>query len=323
MVLVHQGPPIVHLRKNGYICGNYHYMQQITLRTEDFLNAIALTEEFYGINLPYFHTEVEGCPGYPETLDADAIHINTTIDLDKFDRLFTSNFGDEFNIVEIYRALLLLAIVIKDKDVNLVKSIMDEETRDTASMLFEESIRPQMLKLYIFTHSKEFLDNPQQKIQLSVSKSQSCTISDMDAWFSARMVNAYLKKFIPEITSVDLAREELSQYGKKGTSKKGRPFNNFRNTVCMLGTTHLFKRFHVFSKKLPDALCYFIADFLSLVGTLTDPEREILYPQIIRSQVRYMESRKMPEMFPPLPKPEVVAERDKERLLSKSGVRKY
>lgn len=313
------------LHKKWYICINHYRMQYSTIqiKTQDFLEAISLTEEFYGINLPYFHCEVEGCPGYPESLDADAIHINTTIDLDKFDRLFTSNFGDEFNIVEIYRALLLLAIVIKDKDVNLVKSIMDEETRDTASVLFEESIRPQMLKLYIFTHSKEFLDNPQQKIQLSVSKSQSCTISDMDAWFSARMVNAYLKKFIPEITSVDLANEELSQYDKKGTSKKGRPFNNFRNNVCMLGTTHLFKRFHVFSKKLPDALCYFIADFLSFAGTLTDPEREILYPQKIRSQVRYMESGKSPVKFPPLPYPEVVAEKDKGRLLSMSGIRKY
>ena len=298
-------------------------MQQITLRTEDFLNAIALTEEFFGINLPYFHTEVESCPGYPESLDTDAIHINTTIDLDEFDRLFTSNFGKEFDNVEIYRALLLLAIVIKDKDVNLVKSIMDEETRDAASLLFEESIRPQMLKLYIFTHAKEILDNPQPMVQLSVGKSHYCTISDMDAWFSARMVNAYLKKYIPEITSVDMAKEELSKYNKKGKGKKGRIFDDFRNNVCMLGTTHLFKRFQVFSKKLPDALCYFIADFLVFVGTLTDSERELLYPQKIRSQVRYMESRKKPVMFPILPTPEVVAEKDKERLLSRIGIRKY
>jgi hypothetical protein len=298
-------------------------MQQITLRTEDFLNAIALTEEFYGINLPYFHTEVESCPGYPESLDTDTIRINTTIDLDEFDRLFTSNFGKEFDNVELYRALLLLAIVIKDKDVNLVKSIMDEETRDTASVLFEESIRPQMLKLYIFTHSMEILDNPQPIIQLSVEKSHSCTISDMDAWFSARMVNAYLKKYIPEIISVELAKEELSKYSKKGTSKKGRTFNDFRNNVCMMGTTQLFKRFQVFSKKLPDDLCFFIADFCVFVGTLTDSERDILYPQNIRSQVRYMESRKLPVKFPLLPNPEVVAERDKKRVLSKSGVRKY
>lgn len=296
----------------------------IQIKTKDFLEAISLTEEFFGINLPYFHAEVDGCPGYPETLDADAIHINTTIDLDEFDMLFTSNFKrKKFDNVEIYHALLLLAIVIKDKDVNLVKSIMDEETRDTASVLFEESIRPQMLKLYIFTHSKEINDAPQPIIQLSVGKSHSCTISDIDKWFSARMVNAYLKKYLPEITSVELAEEELSKYSKKELSKKGRTHNDFRNNVCMMGTTQLFNRFQVFSKKLPDELCYFIADFLVFVGTLTKAEKDRFYPQKIHTQVRYMEFRKLPVKFPILPTPEVVANKDKERLLSKSGIRKY
>lgn len=299
-------------------------MQQITLRTEDFLNAIALTEEFYGINLPYFHAEVEGCPGYPESLGTDAIHINTTIDLDMFDELFSSNFkNNDFNNVEIYRALLLLAIVIKDKDVNLVKSIMDEETRDTASVLFEESIRPQMLKLYIFTHSKEFLDNPHQKIQLSVGKTQSCYISNTDVWFTARMVGEYLKRFIPDITSVEVAKKELSYYEMETKGKKGRGYDDYRANVIMLGTTHLFRHFHVFSKKLPDTLCYFILDLLVYTGIYTHSQREVLLPQNIWSQVRYMESRNSPVKFPPLPNPAVVEEKDKRRLLSQSGVRKY
>lgn len=296
---------------------------RIQIKTKDFLEAISLTEEFFGINLPYFHAEVEGCPGYPESLGTDAIHINTTIDLDKFDRLFTSNFGEEFNIVEIYRALLLLAIVIKDKDVNLVKSIMDEETRDTASVLFEESIRPQMLKLYIFTHSKAFLDNPHQKIQLSVGKTQSCYISNTDVWFTARMVGEYLKRFIPDITSVEVAKKELSYYEMETKGKKGRGYDDYRANVIMLGTTHLFRHFHVFSAKLPKKLCNFISDYLAFTGLHTPSQRGRRLPDNVVSQVRYMESTKMPYKFSLLPIPEVMTEKDKEKFLSQRDVRKY
>ena len=295
----------------------------IQIKTKDFLDAISLTKEFYGINLPYFHSEVENCPGYPQVLDVEQICVNTTIDLDEFDKLFVDNFGREYDNMDIYRALLLLAIVIMDKDVNLAKSIMDEELRDTASILFQETIRPQMLTLYIFTHSKEFLDNPQQKIQLSVGKTQSCSINNTDVWFTARMVGEYLKRFIPEITSVETAKKELGYYEVEKKGKKGRVPNDYRANVIMLGTTHLFRHFHVFSKKLPDILCYFILDFLVYTGIRTHSERDVLSPQNIRSQVRYMESRKSPVKFPLLPSPEVIAEQDKERLLSQSGVRKY
>lgn len=314
------------LHKKWYICINQYRMKYspIQIKTKDFLEAISLTEEFFGINLPYFHTEVEGCPGYPESLGTDAIYINTTIDLDRFDELFSSNFkNNEFNNVEIYRALLLLAIVIKDKDVNLVKSIMDEETRDTASVLFEESIRPQMLKLYIFTHSKEFLDNPHQKIQLSVGKTQSCYISNTDVWFTARMVGEYLNRFMPEITSVEAASKELSYYAKETKGKKGRGFDDYRANVIMLGTTHLFRHFHVFPKKLHDELCFFILDYLVFTGIITHDKREVLFPQNIRSQVTKMESRNSPFKFPPLPNPTVVEEKDKRWLLSQRDVRKY
>ena len=281
------------------------------------MEALSLTEEFYGINLPYFHSEVEGCPGYPLALDVEQICIKTTIDLDAFDKLFSANFGKDFDNMDVYRALLLLAIVIIDKDVDLVKSVMDEELRDNASVLFEESIRPQMLKLYIFSHSKEFLDNPQQKILLSVGKTQSCSINNTDAWFTARMVGEYLKRFIPEITSVEAAKEELSYYEKVIKGKKGRGYNDYRANVIMLGTTHLFRHFHVFYQKLPDTLCFFISDFLLYTGIFTQSKRDNFYPENIRSQVSYMESRKSPVKFPLLPGPEVVTEKDKERLLTR------
>ena len=177
-------------------------------------------------------------------------------------------------IMEIFT---LLANLIYDKEYEKVMQAIIESTDD--EVMQYEDVRKDLLKLYLFINDPN--TRPDSKISIK-HMTGSVNLENHYGWFTRRMLKEYLAKYLPDITSLEQAKEALNAYKKQA----GRKSADEREQILIYGIYRIFHEQTEMDSDLPDRLCEFIFEYLKLIKVYD--EEDVLDMSTMRPTIRYI-----------------------------------
>lgn len=269
------------------------------LKASELMPYIDLMSEYFGLGASYFDTSLQvlysryhttGKP-IPDDKDTDTllqIHINW----EHFIKL-VDTMGITYETHHpIYEMLYILANLIYDKKYGeVIERIEQSEWEDSfaAESLQYDIIRKDMLNLYLF------INNPDNHLYKELSIKHFTGIVKLEnrfGWFTKRLLKDYLAKYLPDITTVQQAEEELKLY----RATAGRKYADEREMVLTYGIYKLFHDNVEMDSDLPNNLCQFIFDYLKLIKVYDD--NVILGESEMRAKIRYIIKKPVQPKFP-------------------------
>ena len=150
--------------------------------------------------------------------------------------------------------------------------------------------RQDLLRLYVFCY--ENLEGDRHEITLR-SKQGSIRLQNCCNWFREELMRDYLETHLPEIVTLQQAKEELLT----GRRKRGREPKDARIPALLWGTYQALVTQQNLPEMMPNALCQFLIQLLQLQEVLPlDTEIDTFW---IRAQLRYLRSKGKRPSFPP------------------------
>ena len=275
--------------------------------------------KYFGISYDYFENEIMRLESYftlkPKVGESSTLMFFETDEMipfyhsiieNKFHQLFEIIKEDDDNDEYLIWTLWFVAYVVMEDNNKWRDELVDY------AYLEYDIIREDLLRLYIFKETC----NPQtpegQKLILKHSTG-NISIGNYENWFTKILINEYLNEYLADIKSVEQAEQELKKY--KGSV--GRKINDPRLLIIMFGIYRMFNENKKMKSPKSDSLCDFILSYLHFVGILkneADLERAW-----IRAQIKYIEGKNSPPLFPHIGVSKRVSLDD----LKNSGVRLY
>ena len=160
---------------------------------------------------------------------------------------------------------------------------------DSFKRVLQNYTRQDLLRLYVFCY--DYLDGENRVFTMRGRKG-SVRLENYCNWFRDEMVQDYLKKNLPGITSVAQAKAELLS----GKRKRGRVPNDARVPALLWGTYQLLIEQQGLPDAMPNILCEFLIQLLQLQQVFpTDTEIDAFW---VRAQLRYIRSREKKPRYP-------------------------
>ena len=207
---------------------------------------------------------------------------------------------DVERLTEIYRELIHsykgIDITLNKGALNALILMSDYVLRhapalDEASFrkVLENYTRQDLLRLYVFCY--ENLEGERHEITLRC-KQGSVRLQNCCNWFREELMRDYLETHLPEIVTLQQAKEELLT----GRRKRGREPKDARIPALLWGTYNVLVIHQWLPETMPNALCQFLIQLLQLQGVLPlDTEIDTFW---IRAQLRYLRSKGMSLGYP-------------------------
>lgn len=283
-----------------------------------FKECTAMMEKYFGLNAEYFLEEMmalkcwrefennaemkDGRPDFSKVKDIEwptlrVMDLDEPIDIESsfVDRLYSIFDGVKGRIPESKQeamawTLILVATILEDKNYDSmisdsIASLQDEWMYDCA--------RTDLLKLYIFANDGKYeydATNNQMDCPIVIKRGgNQLELRNSNDWFRRSMLAHYFNTLLPDIKSVEQAKEELEELS---VLKKGRRPENPKVNILIQGITTMFNEELTMVKQMPNELAFFILDYLQMMGYITEEEvsrREKPKDDVwIRSQASYI-----------------------------------
>lgn len=153
----------------------------------------------------------------------------------------------------------------------------------------ENYMRQDLLRLYVFCY--ESLEGERHEITLRC-KQGSVRLQNCCNWFREELMRDYLETHLPEIVTLQQAKDELLT----GRRKRGREPKDARIPSLLWGTYDALVTQQNLPETMPNALCQFLIQLLQLQEVLPlDTEIDTFW---IRAQLRYLRSKGKRPRFP-------------------------
>lgn len=175
--------------------------------------------------------------------------------------------------------------VLKIVSVLLFKERGMSEDIDFDYQRYTQSIRPDMLNLYLALKEKK-QKGPKgtiKEVKISFGGNKPIHLENYDLWFED-MLERYLKTYLGVPDEKSAQRELNTIYPKKTGRKMNQHFN-----LYAWGIYHLLENTSLRPKKpgsIPLEICRFIHDYMRIVGII--PEKDFTDVQNVRSQLVYL-----------------------------------
>ena len=247
---------------------------------------IDFMDEYFGLGAQFFSTEVhylhdiyysKGKP-IPDSLDIDVtipIYFKSDIFVDLFQRA-----GIDQDVTmeneSLFAFYLFTNLIYGNGYEDGIQTIIDSIDDET---LQYRQVRKDLLKLYLFINDP--CTKPDKPISIQ-HLTGTVKLDNSFGWFTRRLLTEYLAEYLPDITSLEQAKQELDGYKKQA----GRKSADGREQVLIYGLYRIIHEHSKMDSDLPDKLCEFIFEYLKLVKVYDD--EEVLDMSIMRPTIRYI-----------------------------------
>lgn len=241
------------------------------LSTSQLKSIEPLLDEYFGISYGYFTDEIEQIREDFSKLEAGESPTNKALELDK-NIIFATSMESEpylsmFNVIEeeddddglIVLALFMLAYIVFDKDWS-----WEFQDQDYTHYLEYHEVREDLLKLFIYSRQPKPKTADGQKIVIKHSTG-NIEIKNYENWFSDRLIQGYLNKYLSDIETVEQAERELQTNYKK---KAGRQAKDPRIGIIAYGIFRMFNDKKKMKSPQSESLCELIRSFLKFVDLI-------------------------------------------------------
>ena len=237
----------------------------VPIMVSQLMPCIDVLNEYFGLGIRYFDSAIQSqydmnySKGNPIPEEDDwEVYIPCYVEFEKVYKLLenaglSKDKGNEKGIMDI---LAILANLIYDKEYEKVRQAIREAPGDEAMQY--EDVRKDLLNLYMFVNDPSTFLDREITIQHTTGKVK---VENCYGWFTRRMLKEYLDRYLPDITSVEQAKEELDSYRKRA----GRKSADAREQVLIYGIYRMFHEQTEMKDDLPDRLCEFIFEYLKLI----------------------------------------------------------
>lgn len=236
---------------------------------------IPLIKEYFGLFVPDLEPELFLAEDYdPER----TYHIPDYVSFENIEELFVQYFGtgveDEEHIIFL---LWLVANLYYGERYKQYQQQWYEEIGEDCLMW--PYIRKDILKLYKLVHEKEGSNEP---VKVTIA-GESIELLNNYKWFFSLLKHHLFPHCIPEINSVDDAKEEL-------TEKGGRPQSDPEIKAMVCGIAKYFYDKGLVSRKAPKYLVLFIQEFVNMMGLLSDPlTKQVVNENWIKARIHQLD----------------------------------
>ena len=258
----------------------------VPIMVSQLMPCIDVLNEYFGLGIRYFDSAIQfqydmnyskGNP-IPEEQDWE-VYIPYYVEFEKVYKLLenaglSKDKGNEKGIMDI---LAILANLIYDKEYEKVRRAIRESPGDEAMQY--EDVRKDLLNLYLFINDPSTFLDREISIQHATGKVK---LQNFYGWFTRRMLKEYLDRYLPDITSLEQAKEALNAYKKQA----GRKSADEREQILIYGIYRIFHEQTEMESDLPDRLCEFIFEYLKLIKVY-DAE-DVLDMSTMRPTIRYI-----------------------------------
>ena len=249
-----------------------------------------------------YEEQIEELKGLDD-LTFEISHITT---YDEFSELFipVEVEDEQDNGANIILTLWMLAYCVV---VNQIDDILREKAENEGNYYltrygFEEDmenewntkykIREDLLKLYIFVNQPHKWPRTEEGRRITLKHSLgNVDIGNYDNWFLRNVIERYCNKYIPEITSLEQAEEELQAYKKP----LGRQPKDPQVNIILYGIYRLFNEKMKMPSPQSDSLCEFIINYLEFLRLID--EDSPIDKQWVRAQIAYIKKRPEPPKY--------------------------
>lgn len=258
----------------------------VPIMVSQLMPCIDVLNEYFGLGIRYFDSAIQfqydmnyskGNP-IPEEQDWE-VYIPYYVEFEKVYKLL-ENAGlskDKDNEKGIMDILAILANLIYDKEYEKVRLAIREAPGDEAMQY--EDVRKDLLNLYMFVNDPSTFLDREIAIQHATGKVK---VENYYGWFTRRMLKEYLDRYLPDITSVEQAKQELDSYRKQA----GRKSADEREQVLIYGIHRMLHEQTEMKDDLPDRLCEFIFEYLKLIKVYD--EEKVLDMSNMRPTIRHI-----------------------------------
>jgi len=296
-----------------------------------FINrAESLLNEYFGMNYGYFsHLFEQHAPLLPDTpfyskpyeeqvqelrgWDDKAVKMQHIITIEDFNKLFTNvqvkdGRDNEDNIIWVLYMLAHHIVVEQIEDVlrewseseikksdekNRLLKRYEEENYTKEEAYAENKIREDLLTLYIFLNEPRKWPSFKQGEKITMKFFMgNIDINNNNHWFARNVLGPLCQKYIPEITSIEQAEDELYKHKKRA----GRPSKDPRIMRIVYGIFRMFNEKMEMHTPLPDSLCEFIIKFLEFLRLIDEDSH--IDNQWIRAQITHVKKKPTLPKFP-------------------------
>lgn len=258
----------------------------VPIMVSQLMPCIDVLNEYFGLGIRYFDSAIQFqydmnySKGNPIPKEQDwEVYIPYYVEFEKVYKLLenaglSKDKGNEKGIMDI---LAILANLIYDKEYEKVRLAIREAPGDEAMQY--DDVRKDLLNLYMFVNAPSTFLDREITIQHTTGKVK---VENCYGWFTRRMLKEYLDRYLPDITSVEQAKEELGSYRKQA----GRKSADEREQVLIYGIYRMLHEQTEMKDDLPDRLCEFIFEYLKLIKVYE--EEDVLDMSNMRPTIRYI-----------------------------------
>lgn len=236
------------------------------LNISELMPYIDILDEYFGLGALFFSPTIQYLHGMyysekkpiPEEMDTEIlipVYVQSEDVYSLLERAGLKRDNRRDYLVVMF-TLYLLANLIYDREYEKGLQAVYESIGDET--LQYRQVKKDLLKLYLF------LNDPMTRLDRPVSIQHATGTVKLDnsfGWFTRRMLKGYLAEYLPDITSVEQAKEELESYKKRA----GRKSADAREQVLIYGIYRMFHEQTEMKDDLPDRLCEFIFEYLKLI----------------------------------------------------------
>lgn len=195
-------------------------------------------------------------------------------------------------------ALYLMSYIFnrehKGTESKYCSEIEECERENFKDQLYDNKARKDLLKLYILS-KQEIRNKPvAEQIVIRYNVNDKIELDNVDNWFAKVLLSNHLEKYLPDINSVEQAKEEL----KIIREVAGRKVENQYYFILIYGVYSMVTT-QLQLKKIPNSLCTLITRLLLYVDFITEEEAENRDSMYTRSLIKYLVNKPVHPMFKP------------------------
>lgn len=256
------------------------------IKVSQLMPYIDLLNEYFGLGIRYFDSTIQfqydmnysKGKKMPEEQDWE-VYIPLYVEFETVDKMLERAGLSKDNSTHqgIMDLLAILANLIYDKEYEKVRLAIRESPGDEAMQY--EDVRKDLLNLYLFINDPSTFLDREMSIQHATGKVK---LQNFYGWFTRRMLKEYLDRYLPDITSLEQAKEALNAYKKQA----GRKSADEREQILIYGIYRIFHEQTEMDSDLPDRLCEFIFEYLKLIKVYD--EEDVLDMSTMRPTIRYI-----------------------------------
>jgi len=270
---------------------DYNFEYQVSFNklkaTEPFL------KEYFGVSYGYFSEEIQNSDRH------ECIKLKYPNSYQNFIGIFQDEgiakllpFNNE-NLAVIYALFIMSHVFIREhfgSDIEYDYDEFDEgggfDMDNYMDDYYDIKAKKDLLKLYIFSIQKIRNKPVAEQIVIRYNLNEKIELENVDNWFAKVLLSNHLDKYLPDIHSVEQAKEEL----KKLRNVAGRKMENPYSYILIYGVYSMVTT-HLKLNKIPNSLCNLITRLLLFVDFIDEDEADNRDSLYTRSLINYLIGR--------------------------------